>query len=233
MSNGPSPRSLSRVEVAVLLGISITGHTALAYKVSRARAAEPPVAAQSVSIEMEAPQVEPPKVPPPPPEREPPRPRPLVAAHRPSVRPQFDPPAPVEQPPATDEPEPLAPALAPPPAPTGPPGPPATAPIAPIAKPAPVIAAHEGANYLKNPRPAYPEIALRREWQGDVLLRVRVSPEGRAIEISVERSSGRDVLDQAAQEAVRGWSFVPSRQGGVAIAGWVTVPIVFRLQQGE
>jgi periplasmic protein TonB len=232
MSNGPSPRSLSRIEVAVLLGISITGHTALAYKVSRARAAEPQVVAQSVSIEMEPPQVEPPKVPPPP-ERAPPRPRPLVAAHRPSARPQFDPPAPVEQPPATDEPEPLAPALAPPPAPTGPPGPPVTAPIALIAKPAPVIAAHEGANYLKNPRPAYPEIALRREWQGDVLLRVRVSPEGRAIAISVERSSGRDVLDQAAQEAVRGWSFVPSRQGGVAIAGWVTVPIVFRLQQGE
>jgi periplasmic protein TonB len=232
MSNGPSPRSLSRIEVAVLLGISITGHTALAYKVSRARAAEPQVVAQSVSIEMEPPQVEPPKVPPPP-EREPPRPRPLVAAHRPSVRPRFDPPAPVEEPPATDEPEPLAPALAPPAAPNGPPGPPVTAPIAPIAKPAPVVAAHEGANYLKNPRPAYPELALRREWQGEVLLRVRVSPDGRAIGISVERSSGRDVLDQAAQEAVRGWSFVPSRQGGVAIAGWVTVPIVFRLQQGE
>src|SRR5450755_4511254 len=121
MSNGPSPRSLSRIEVAVLLGISITGHTALAYKVSRARAAEPQVVAQSVSIEMEPAQVEPPKVPPPP-EREPPRP--LVAAHRPSVRPQFDPPAPVEQPPATDEPEPLVPALAPPAAPVGPPGPP-------------------------------------------------------------------------------------------------------------
>jgi protein TonB len=232
MSNGPSQRSLSRIEVAVLLGISITGHTALAYKVSRARAAEPQVVAQSVSIEMEPPQVEPPKVPPPP-EREPPRPRPLVAARRPSVRPQFDPPAPVEAPPATDEPEAPAPARAPPPAPTGPPRPPVTAPIAPIARPAPVIAAHEGANYLKNPRPPYPELALRREWQGEVLLRVRVSPEGRAIGISVERSSGRDVLDEAAQEAVRGWSFVPSRQGGVAIAGWVTVPIVFRLQQGE
>jgi protein TonB len=232
MSNGPSPRSLSRIEVAVLLGISITGHTALAYKVSRARAAEPQLVAQSVSIEMEPPQVEPPKVPPPP-DREPPRPRPLVAAHRPSVRPPFDPPAPVEQPPATDEPEPLAPAPAPPAAPTGPSGPPVAAPIAPIARPAPVIAAHEGANYLKNPRPAYPELAQRREWQGEVLLRVRVSPEGRAIGISVERSSGRDVLDEAAQEAVRGWSFVPSRQGGVAIAGWVTVPIVFRLQQGE
>src|ERR1700733_12505377 len=98
MSNGPSPRSLSRIEVAVLLGISITGHTALAYKVSRARAAEPQVVAQSVSIEMEPPQVTPPKVPPPP-EREPPRPRPVVAAHRPTVRPQFEPPAPGEEPP--------------------------------------------------------------------------------------------------------------------------------------
>jgi periplasmic protein TonB len=232
MSNGPSPRSLSRIEVAVLLGISIIGHTALAYKVSRVRAAEPQVVAQSVSIEMEPPQVEPPKVPPPP-EREPPRPRPVVAAHRPLVRPEFDPPAPAEAPPATDEPEPLASAIAPAPAPTGPSGPPVAAPIAPIARPAPVVAAHEGANYLKNPRPAYPELALRREWQGEVLLRVRVSPEGRAIGISVERSSGRDLLDEAAQEAVRGWSFVPSRQGGVAIAGWVTVPIVFRLQQGE
>jgi protein TonB len=128
----------------------------------------------------------------------------------------------------------VAPALAPPAAAlSGPPGPPVAAPIAALAKAAPVIAAHEGANYLKNPRPAYPELALRRDWQGEVLLRVRVSPEGRAIGISVERSSGRDVLDEAAQEAVRGWTFVPSRQGGVAIAGWVTVPIVFHLQEGE
>jgi protein TonB len=234
MSSGPSPRSLSRIEIAVLLGISITGHTALAYKVSRARASEPRLVAQSVSIEMEPPQIEPPKVPPPPEREPPPRARPLVAAHRPSVRPHFDAPPPVDQPPPSEEAEPVAPALAPPPAaPSGPPGPPVAAPIAAIAKPAPVIAAHEGANYLKNPRPAYPELALRRDWQGEVLLRVRVSPEGRAIGISVERSSGRDVLDQAAQEAVRGWTFVPSRQGGVAIAGWVTVPIVFHLQEGE
>jgi protein TonB len=233
MSNGPSPRSLSRIEIAVLLGISITGHTALAYKVSRARAAEPRLVAQSVSIEMEPPQIEPPKVPPPP-ERAPPRARPLVAARRPAVQPHFDAPPPVDQPPAADEPEPVAPALAPPAAAlSGPPGPPVAAPIAAIAKPAPVIAAHEGANYLKNPRPAYPELALRRDWQGEVLLRVRVSPDGRAVGISVERSSGRDVLDQAAQDAVRGWTFVPSRQGGVAIAGWVTVPIEIHLKEVE
>jgi protein TonB len=38
------------------------------------------------------------------------------------------------------------------------------------------------------------------------------------------------VLDEAAIEAVKGWSFVPATQGGVAVAGWVNVPLVFRLQ---
>jgi protein TonB len=93
-----------------------------------------------------------------------------------------------------------------------------------------VIEAHEGANYLKNPRPPYPAIAQRRGWQGDVLLRVRVSPDGRAAGAVVQRSSGYDLLDQAAVEAVRSWVFVPARQGGVAVAGFVSVPIVFRLQ---
>jgi protein TonB len=74
---------------------------------------------------------------------------------------------------------------------------------------------------------------MRRDWQGQVLLRVRVSPAGRVEGAQIERSSGHDVLDEAAIQAVRGWSFVPSRQGGVPISGWVSVPIVFRLQQGE
>jgi protein TonB len=232
MSSGISARSLSRVEIAVLLLVSITGHTALAVQVARARASGPEVVAQSVSIEIVPPQIEPPKVPPPEPEH----PRPVVAARRPALRaaprPQLDAPPPVEQPPATEEAEAPPPAMDVPPAQIGP-GPVALPAPAPVAKPLPVVAAHEGANYLKNPRPAYPEVALRREWQGEVLLRVRVSPDGRAAGITVQRSSGREVLDEAAVEAVRGWSFVPARQGGAAVGGWVTVPIVFRLQQGE
>jgi protein TonB len=112
-------------------------------------------------------------------------------------------------------------AAAPPPAPT-----PAPVRVA----PPPEVAAHEGANYLKNPRPAYPELAQRRGWEGEVLLRVRVSPEGRPVTISVQKSSGRDLLDTAAVEAVRGWSFVPAHLGSQPVAGWVTVPIVFHLQ---
>jgi periplasmic protein TonB len=229
MGSGPSSRSLSRIELVVFVAISITGHAALAFKMARARPSEPQLRAQTVSIEMVQPPIEPAKVPPPP-DRE--RPRPVAARHA-SVRPHFEPPAPVEKPPVSDEPEaPPPPAIEP--SPQAAPGPialPSSAPV--IAKAAPVVGAREGANYLKNPRPAYPEIAMRHEWQGEVLLRVRVSPEGKALAISVERSSGQDVLDQAAQEAVREWSFVPARQGGIAIAGWVTVPIVFKLQQGE
>ena len=48
--------------------------------------------------------------------------------------------------------------------------------------------------------------------------------------VAVKRSSGRSLLDDAAKEAVKGWTFVPATQGGVAIPGWVEVPLVFKLQ---
>jgi periplasmic protein TonB len=96
--------------------------------------------------------------------------------------------------------------------------------------PPPVIEAKEGANYLKNPRPAYPRLALREGWEGTVLLRVRVLPNGRPEAISIQRSSGRGVLDEAAVAAVHAWAFAPATQGGAPVAGWVNVPIEFRLQ---
>jgi protein TonB len=108
-------------------------------------------------------------------------------------------------------------------APTPPPPP------APVA-PAPVIQASEGANYAKNPRPAYPGRAKREGWQGTTLLRVQVQANGRPGAVKVQRSSGRDVLDEAALDAVKKWTFVPATQGGNPVGGYVTVPIVFRLQ---
>ncbi len=113
------------------------------------------------------------------------------------------------------------------PTPVAPPAPPAPAPVAAVAQP--VVQAHEGANYAKNPRPGYPARARREGWQGRVVLRVQVLPNGRAGQIAVQTSAGRTMLDDAAQAAVRGWTFVPARRGGVPISGWVNVPIEFRL----
>jgi protein TonB len=109
------------------------------------------------------------------------------------------------------------------------------APIVPVAAappppPPPVIEAKEGANYLKNPRPAYPHLAMREGWTGSILLHVRVLPTGRAGEITVQKSSGHRVLDDAAVDAVKGWTFMPATQGGSPVAGWANVPIEFQLK---
>lgn len=103
-------------------------------------------------------------------------------------------------------------------------------PVRPPAPPAPVVRAHEGANYSKNPRPGYPARAVREGWQGEVLVRVQVQANGRAGILKVHRSSGHPLLDDAALTAIKSWSFVPAYQGERPVSGWVTVPIVFRLQ---
>ena len=116
-----------------------------------------------------------------------------------------------------------SPPLAPPPpvAAPAPPAPPA---------PAPVTPASANAGYLHNPAPEYPALAMRRNWQGTVLLRVHVLSTGKPGEIQIQKSSGRDQLDDAALAAVKRWSFAPAKQGNNPVDGWVSVPIDFKLQ---
>jgi protein TonB len=86
------------------------------------------------------------------------------------------------------------------------------------------------AAYLSNPPPDYPVVARRRGQEGLVLLSVLVSETGLPKEVRLAKSAGTPVLDEAALEAVRGWKFVPARQGEKAVAAWVEVPIRFRLE---
>ena len=106
-------------------------------------------------------------------------------------------------------------------------------PLAPLAPPlppsAPVTAAVFNAAYLHNPPPVYPPQARRRGEEGRVALRVFVSAAGLAERIEVQTSSGSSLLDQAAQDAVRRWQFVPAHQGQRPLASWVVVPIQFKL----
>ncbi len=69
-----------------------------------------------------------------------------------------------------------------------------------------------------------------RHLEGKVILTVRVSAEGYSEHVSVRQSSGHDILDEAAIEAVQKWKFVPGRKGSNPIATTVTVPINFKLQ---
>ncbi len=102
--------------------------------------------------------------------------------------------------------------------------------VAPSPAPVPVTAARFDADYLHNPAPAYPHASRRLGEQGKVLLRVFVSAAGLAEKVEVKLSSGFARLDQAAEEAVARWRFVPAKRGEQAIAAWVQVPITFQLE---
>lgn len=232
------PHQSSR-EVSALVLLSVLLHAGAAWGIYNQEPTPPERHASKVDIEFARPPEPPPKATPPPPPPPPP-----VEQSKPLAKPEAA--APDPTPPAEDQSTNTG-AAEDAPADTGssaeaaddgnliagkgglgvapPPPPPA-----PKAEPAPVIAAHEGANYSKNPRPGYPRQALRDKLQGEVLLRVQVLPNGRAGFIKVHKTSGHSVLDDAALAAIRNWSFVPARQGGEPVAGWVTVPIVFRLQ---
>lgn len=90
-------------------------------------------------------------------------------------------------------------------------------------------AANFDAAYLQNPKPSYPAISRRFGEEGKVLLRVRVSSEGKPLAVDLEKSSNFERLDNAARQVVLNWRFVPARRGDETIEATVTVPIIFRL----
>jgi len=94
---------------------------------------------------------------------------------------------------------------------------------------APFTEANFNANYGSNPKPKYPGIATSRGWEGSVHLLVKVSAEGDSEEVTVQRSSGYDVLDEAAIEAVEKWKFIPAKRGETPVSSSVVVPINFVL----
>ncbi|MGJ0485176.1 MAG: TonB family protein [Methylomicrobium sp.] len=87
------------------------------------------------------------------------------------------------------------------------------------------------ANYKSNPKPEYPRMAKSRGWQGKVLLRVQVTADGHSAGVQVQQSSGHDLLDEAAVEAVKSWTFIPAKRGETPVASTVTVPIQFKLNE--
>lgn len=103
-------------------------------------------------------------------------------------------------------------------------------PTPPVQAPVAVSEPRFDADYLDNPAPVYPAMSRRMEESGKTVLRVYVEPNGKPSQIQVKNSSGSPRLDQAAQDAVWRWKFVPARRGDEALGAWVLVPIVFNLK---
>ena len=85
--------------------------------------------------------------------------------------------------------------------------------------------------YRIPPTPAvYPPRSIELGQQGEVLVRVRLEPDGAAAEIVLWRSSSFPLLDRAALSAVRGWHFLPAIRDGRPVAAWVEIPVRFHLR---
>lgn len=149
-------------------------------------------------------------------------------------------------PPATDEPAPQIPVeletpppvemvvplinieLPAPPSPITPPRPAAPVQVV-LRDDTPVMLDVDQVNYLHKPPFRFPAQAKRARLQGTVHVRVLIGPDGMPRDVQIDRSSGHQVLDEAARAYVLKIQFRPHRENGVARAAVAIVPVEFAL----
>ena len=61
-------------------------------------------------------------------------------------------------------------------------------------------------------------------------LRLTIREDGRVADIEIARSSGYDILDAAAVNAVKRWRARPARRGGRSVSTVEVLPLRFRLR---
>jgi periplasmic protein TonB len=81
-----------------------------------------------------------------------------------------------------------------------------------------------------SPDPQYPWQALRRRLQGVVQILVEVDSSGKVVNARVAQTSGHGILDRAALDAVKKWTFLPALKDGVAVPGAAVIPIRFHFK---
>ena len=84
---------------------------------------------------------------------------------------------------------------------------------------------------IHNPPPEYPALAVRRRWEGSVVVGFEVRPDGTCADVGIVQSSGHAVLDEAAVRAVREWRFKPAVRDGIPVAARQTIRFTFRLEK--
>ena len=76
--------------------------------------------------------------------------------------------------------------------------------------------------------PVYPEVARKAGVEGDVVLRILISSQGRVTDLKV--LDGPPILARAAMEAVQQWQYHAWKMNGQPIAAVTTMIVSFRLQ---
>lgn len=90
-----------------------------------------------------------------------------------------------------------------------------------------------GVEYIRKPEKVYPPISQQLGEEGKTILRVLVNEKGHPEDVSIQKSSGYDRLDQASKKAAKGALFKPYTEEGKALSVYVLIPISYTLEQEE
>ncbi len=75
----------------------------------------------------------------------------------------------------------------------------------------------------------YPEIAKRAGIEGKVTLRGLIDVDGKVKKVIIDKSSGSDVLDKAASDALMKARFTPATASGKPVKVWFQAPFQFKV----
>ena len=79
-------------------------------------------------------------------------------------------------------------------------------------------------------KPVYPEIAMQAQVEGTVMVHILIGKDGRVREAKLHPEKHVPMLDAAALEAARRWTFEPALVNGHPVAVWALVPFKFALR---
>jgi protein TonB len=82
------------------------------------------------------------------------------------------------------------------------------------------------------PLPQYPELARQAGIEGQAVVKALVDVDGSIMAVQILKSSGNQMLDEAALAAARKSTFTPAKQRDKFVRVWVSIPIRFKLTGG-
>lgn len=82
---------------------------------------------------------------------------------------------------------------------------------------------------LVQAKPRYPDLARRAGIEGQTVVKALVDIDGSVMDVQVLKSSGNQMLDEAALTAARQWKFSPAKQRDKYVRVYVSIPVNFRL----
>lgn len=86
------------------------------------------------------------------------------------------------------------------------------------------------ARSISSPKPRYPTEAIKRRQEGRVILNLEILENGAIGQAVLVKSSGMEILDQSALEAVSAWQYTAAIKDGQLVRQWVRVVIGFELK---